>query len=156
MRVLMVCLGNICRSPLAEGILKEKAKNLGINIMVDSAGTGGWHEGEPPDPRSQKIAEKYGIDISNQRARKFKTKDFQNFDIILAMDNTNQRDLQTLANNESERKKVKPVLSYLYPGQQKNVPDPYYGNLPEFEEVFLLLDKALDNFLKQEYPTIKI
>lgn len=156
MRVLMVCLGNICRSPLAEGILKAKATELGLTIEVDSAGTGGWHAGELPDQRSRKIAEKYGIDISQQRARKFQSSDFQKFEYILAMDSSNQKDLLALTQNENERLKVKLLLDYLYPGKQKNVPDPYYGDLPAFEEVYLLLDQALNAFLRKEFPSISL
>ncbi|MBX7181616.1 MAG: low molecular weight phosphotyrosine protein phosphatase [Bacteroidia bacterium] len=156
MRILMVCLGNICRSPLAEGILKAKAIKLGLPIEVDSAGTGGWHAGELPDHRSRKIAEKHGIDITYQRARKFQLSDFQKFEFILAMDNSNLEDLLALTQNENERIKVKLLLDYLFPGKQKNVPDPYYGDIHAFEEVYQLLDQALDSFLSKEFPSISL
>jgi protein-tyrosine phosphatase len=147
MRVLMVCLGNICRSPLAEGILRAKAKEKGLAIEVDSAGTGGWHAGEAPDRRSQKVALQNGIDISHQKARKFKLQDFDDFDLILAMDTENMKDLLLLAPNEMARAKVKLILNYINPTKNQNVPDPYYGQMADFEAVFNLLDQALEKFL---------
>jgi protein-tyrosine phosphatase len=147
MRVLMVCLGNICRSPLAEGILRAKANKKGWAIEVDSAGTGGWHAGETPDRRSQKIASEHGIDISNQKARKFKRQDFDEFDLILAMDTENMKDLLLLAPNEKARNKVKLILNYLNPNKNQNVPDPYYGQMADFEKVYNLLDQALEQFI---------
>ncbi len=147
MRVLMVCLGNICRSPLAEGILRAKANKKGWAMEVDSAGTGGWHAGEAPDRRSQKVAANHGIDISNQKARKFKSQDFDEFDLILAMDTENMKDLLLLAPNEKARNKVKLILNYLNPTKNQNVPDPYYGQMADFEMVFNLLDQALEQFI---------
>jgi protein-tyrosine phosphatase len=147
MRVLMVCLGNICRSPLAEGILRAKANKKGWAMEVDSAGTGGWHAGEAPDRRSQKVAAEHGIDISNQKARKFKSQDFDEFDLILAMDTENMKDLLLLAPNEKARNKVKLILNYLNPTKNQNVPDPYYGQMADFEMVFNLLDQALEQFI---------
>jgi protein-tyrosine phosphatase len=143
----MVCLGNICRSPLAEGILRAKANKKGWAMEVDSAGTGGWHAGEAPDRRSQKVAAKNGIDISNQKARKFKSQDFDEFDLILAMDTENMKDLLLLAPNEKARNKVKLILNYLNPTKNQNVPDPYYGQMADFEMVFYLLDQALEQFI---------
>jgi len=147
MRILMVCLGNICRSPLAEGILKSKAQEKGLAIVVDSAGIGGWHAGQSPDHRSQKVASNHGISISHQRARKFVSDDFNNFDLILAMDADNMAELLKLAPNEMAKSKVKLILSYFKKSKLQNVPDPYYGNLNDFEEVYWLLDKALDEFI---------
>jgi protein-tyrosine phosphatase len=147
MRVLMVCLGNICRSPLAEGILMAKAKEKGLAIEVDSAGTDGWHAGEAPDLRSQRVASQKGIDISRQKARKFKQQDFNDFDLILAMDTENMKNLLLLAPNEMARAKVKLILNYLNPTKNQNVPDPYYGEMADFETVYNLLDQALEQFI---------
>ena len=117
----MVCLGNICRSPLAEGILSHKTQHL--DIKIDSAGTAGYHIGEIPDSRSIAIAKKYGIDLSTQRARQFTKTDFEKFDTIYAMDKNNYASLLSLAENENERKKVKMILNELDPESFKSVPD---------------------------------
>jgi len=149
MKVLMVCLGNICRSPLAEGILRDKAARKGIVMQVDSAGTGGWHVGEPPDKRSQLIAKLSGIDISSQRARQVRISDFEEFDCILAMDTANFKDLVALAPNLELAKKVKLILDYSFPGQNANVPDPYYGSSEGFSQTFSLLENAIESFIAQ-------
>ena len=141
MRILMVCLGNICRSPLAEGILKEKARTAGLDWHVDSAGTGGWHSGEPPDRRSIAVARKYGIDISPQRARQVRPADFRRFDLILAMDRANLHDLQRLAPSPEDAARVRLILELAH-GTPAEVPDPYYHDDKAFEEVFQLLDAA--------------
>lgn len=138
-KVLMVCLGNICRSPLAEGILQNKLP--AEDFVVDSAGTGGWHAGESPDPRSIKTAKKYGIDISHQKARKFKKSDFEDFDFIFAMDHSNYRDILALAPNEKAKNKVKLILNEISP-KNNDVPDPYYGGEDGFDKVFKMLDLA--------------
>lgn len=138
----MVCLGNICRSPLAEGILKSKVDSE--NIQVDSAGTGGWHIGELPDPRSIEIAKKHGLDITDQRGKQFSTYDFEIYDHIFVMDNSNYRDVLKLAKNDVERKKVKRILDEIFPGENVDVPDPYYGGAMGFENVFKMLDQACD------------
>ncbi len=139
-KILMVCLGNICRSPLAEGILKSK---LDPNyFFVDSAGTGDWHVNQAPDPRSIAIAKKHGLDISEQRGRQFKTSDFGDFDHIYVMDNSNLKDLLSLSKNEKERNKVKLLLNELFENENVDVPDPYYGNEEGFDQVFKLLDEA--------------
>lgn len=143
----MVCLGNICRSPLAEGILKHKVRQNGFDWTVDSAGTGFWHTGELPDRRSIAVARKYGIDITNQRARQFRPDDFDRFDRILVMDTQNRRDVLRHARNDEHRAKVQLILDYLYPGQEENVPDPYYDD-DGFEEVFRMLDAACDKLLE--------
>lgn len=135
MKILMVCLGNICRSPLAEGILRAK---LSEDFHVDSAGTGDWHVGQCPDKRSVAVAKKYGIDISNQRARQFNPEDFDEFDLIYVMDESNFKDLTALAKNEIHRSKVKLILEEF---ENKNVPDPYYGGDEGFEKVFNMLDE---------------
>jgi len=138
----MVCLGNICRSPLAEGILKSKVDTT--KVFVDSAGTGGWHVGDQPDQRSIAVANKNGIDITNQRGRKFSTYDFEQFDYIFVMDNSNYRDVLKLANSEEERQKVQLILDEIFPGENVDVPDPYYGGANGFEQVFKMLDEACE------------
>ena len=147
MKILMVCLGNICRSPLAEGILAHKTKHL--NIRVDSAGTSAYHIGELPDKRSIEIASKYNIDLSSQRARQFSRKDFEDFDIIYAMDTNNYAHLISLAENESERQKAKMILNETYPESFKSVPDPYYGGDNGFQIVYDMLDKACDKIVSK-------
>ena len=144
MKILMVCLGNICRSPLAEGILQTK---VGDNHLVDSAGTGDWHVGEQPDRRSVAVAKKYGVDISDQRAMHFNPVFFDEFDLIFAMDEQNLIDLQKLARNEEEQSKIKLILEGN--GQTKNVPDPYYDGEDAFEHVYQLLDEATDGVIKK-------
>jgi protein-tyrosine phosphatase len=147
MRVLMICLGNICRSPLAEGILKHKLQESGKDWYVDSAGIGGWHSGELPDRRSTAIAKKNGIDITDQRARKFQPSDLDNFDLILAMDENNYEDLIRFAINEKQRKKIDLIMNFSRPNRNDIVPDPYYDN--RFELVFTLLDEACDAIVKK-------
>lgn len=138
-KILMVCLGNICRSPLAEGILNSKT-NLD-SVFVDSAGTAGYHIGNPPDQRSIDVAAKYGIDISNQRCRKFSKVDFDNFDFIYVMDKSNYQDVINQANNEFQKKKVKLILLESNTGTTE-VPDPYYGGEQGFENVYQLIEEA--------------
>lgn len=153
MKILMVCLGNICRSPLAEGILKEKVAKAGLSWQVDSAGTGFWHVGELPDRRSIRTAAGHGIDISDQRARQFKESDFDLFDKILVMDTQNRRDVLRLARNAAEQAKVALILDHTHPGQDRNVPDPYYDD-DGFEEVYSMLDLACDSLIGEytNYP----
>lgn len=145
-RVLMVCLGNICRSPLAEGILKSKVDQT--RVFVDSAGTGGWHVGELPDARSIQIARKNHIDITDQRCRKFKAHDFDDFDLIYVMDESNLSDVLSLAKTEMHRMKVKMILKDHMKGNTMEVPDPYYGGDRGFEKVFSLLDEACEHIAK--------
>ena len=121
MKILMVCLGNICRSPLAEGILKNKLLERGLDWTVDSAGTGFWHIGEPPDPRSVSTAKKYGLDISRQRARQIRPADLKEYDLILAMDSSNYQDILRLADNGQQKSKVEMILNYVDPGSNRNV-----------------------------------
>lgn len=146
MKVLMVCLGNICRSPLAEGILKHKIHQLGLNWHVDSAGTGDWHVGELPDRRSIAIAQKYGIDLTDQRARHFKGKDLDAFDLILVMDKNNFKDVINFAKTEEQRQKVRHIMDFAQPHSYDIVPDPYYDN--RFDLVYELLDKACEAIIK--------
>ncbi|MBL7797383.1 MAG: low molecular weight phosphotyrosine protein phosphatase [Saprospiraceae bacterium] len=143
MKILMVCLGNICRSPLAEGILKHKVQQLGLPWTVDSAGTGHWHTGELPDRRSIAVARRYGIDLTDQRARQFRPDDFERFDRILVMDTQNCRDVLRLAQSDEHRAKVGLILDLTHPGEERSVPDPYYDD-DGFEQVFQMLDTACE------------
>ncbi len=146
-KILMVCLGNICRSPLAEGILKSKIDTS--KVMVDSAGTGHWHVGQEPDNRSIAIGNKYNIDITDQRGRQFSTKDFKDFDLIYVMDNSNKENVLALAENDSHRGKVKLILDEIFPGENVDVPDPYFGGDLGFENVFKMLDEACEIIAKR-------
>lgn len=146
-KILMVCLGNICRSPLAEGILKSKV-NLS-DVYIDSAGTGGYHIGELPDKRSIEIARVNRIDITDQTCRKFTEKDFDAFDLIYVMDKSNLSDVLSLARNELDREKVKLILDELYPGKSLEVPDPYFGGGTGFKAVFDMLDAACDKIVNK-------
>jgi len=139
MNVLMVCLGNICRSPLAEGILKNKVDST--QVKVDSAGTGGYHIGNAPDSRSVKVAKDHGIDISTQRCRKFTVSDFDSFDLIFVMDKSNYADILALARNKADAKKVNLLLNEINIGN-KEVPDPYYDSEDGFEKVYQLINQA--------------
>ena len=139
MKVLMVCFGNICRSPMAEGIIRNLGKN---QITVDSAGTSGYHIGSKPDSRMIITANKYGIDLSNLRARKFGVSDFDEFDIIFAMDSTNYQDIISLCRNDADKTKVRMMLDKF------DVPDPYYGEDDGFELVYQLLYKACKEFIE--------
>lgn len=146
MKILMVCLGNICRSPLAEGIMKQKIREAELDWMVDSAGTGHWHAGQLPDRRSIVTAGQHGIDITDQRARQFQILDFERFDKIFVMDTQNLRDVLRLARTEEHRAKVELMLNQIHPGQDRSVPDPYYDD-DGFEEVFQMLDRACEAFV---------
>ncbi|GLU44477.1 low molecular weight protein-tyrosine-phosphatase [Allomuricauda sp. NBRC 101325] len=145
-KVLMVCLGNICRSPLAEGILQSKVDSE--TVYVDSAGTAGYHVGNPPDSRSIAVARTYGLDISFQKCRKFTRKDFKEFDHIYVMDRSNFSNVSSLANSESELQKVKLLLSEVDLGISE-VPDPYYGGPDGFEKVYQMIDAACEAIAKK-------
>lgn len=147
MKVLMVCLGNICRSPLAEGILRHKLQNEGLAVTVDSAGTAAYHVGEPPDPRSIDIARRHGIDITNQRARRFNQNDFRDFDLIFAMDRSNYADILALASGRHEAGKVNLILNMSRPGSDAEVPDPYYDGKDGFSKVYQMLDEACEHIV---------
>ncbi|WP_343329524.1 low molecular weight protein-tyrosine-phosphatase [Polaribacter staleyi] len=139
-KILMVCLGNICRSPLAQGILESKVNSK--KVMVDSAGTAAYHVGNLADKRSIEVAKKYGIDITNQRARKFVVKDFDEFDIIFAMDDSNYQNILSLARNKEDEQRVRMILNEIQPNKNLSVPDPYYGGNQGFENVYKMLDEA--------------
>lgn len=146
-KILMVCLGNICRSPLAEGILASKLpKN---KFKVDSAGTGSWHIGNAPDERSIITAKKNGILISNQKCRQITTNDFDFFDYIYVMDNNNYNEVLELSKNQEHRKKVQLILNELFPNENVDVPDPYYGVQNGFDSVYQMLDEACDIIAKK-------
>jgi protein-tyrosine phosphatase len=147
MKILMVCLGNIYRSPLAEGILAHKTKHL--NIKVDSAETAGYHIGNLPDERSIEIAEKYNIDLTKQRARQFSRADFDDFDIIYAMDTNNYTHLISLDNNETERNRVCLILNEVNPEKFESVPDPYHGGDDGFQKIYIMLNDACNKIISQ-------
>lgn len=144
-KILMVCLGNICRSPLAEGILKSKVSNK--NIIVDSAGTAAYHIGKSPDKRSIDIAEQHNIDISLQKARELSVNDLDDFDLIYAMDKTNFDNIISLAETDLQRNKVRMIMNEVYPNENIDVPDPYYGGDKGFHDVYKMLDKATDKIV---------
>lgn len=145
----MVCLGNICRSPLAEGILQSKAREAGLDVIVDSAGTAAYHVGEPPDKRSREIARKHGIDLSGQRARQFRASDLDEFDRIYAMDVANYQDIMHYANGQEEAEKVDLIMNAAYPGKNLPVPDPYYGGKDGFEHVYKMLEQSCDRIIDE-------
>ena len=144
----MVCLGNICRSPLAQGILEDLAKKRGLSIKVDSAGTGSWHIGSSPDQRSIEVAKNHNIDISTQKARQFNTKDFKYFDKIYVMDTMNYSNIIRLCSNKIECEKVELIIKANDPEELLSVPDPYYDN-DGFENVYKLLKSACDEIIKK-------
>ncbi len=145
--VLMVCLGNICRSPLAEGILKSKTDPK--KVSVDSAGTGDYHVGHQPDPRSIDIAKTYNLDITSQRGRQFSVQDFDKFQHIYVMDTFNYADVIALARNDKDRSKVKLILEEIFPGENVDVPDPYQGLAEGFKNVYKMLDEACEIIAKK-------
>lgn len=144
MKVLFVCTGNICRSPLAEGILRQKFRDYGIQGFVDSAGFEPFHIGDMPDERARRVAHEHGINISDHMARLFTVKDFDHFDKIYVMDNWHYQNVMRLARNEADEAKVDFTMNTVYPGKNKPVPDPYYDGYGAFERVFLQLDQVCD------------
>ena len=146
-RILFVCTGNICRSPLAEGILREKLRKKNIPAEIDSCGFESFHVGDPPDSRAQSVAMRRGIDISAHRARLFAPRDFERFDYIYAMDSSHFHNLMRLCRNGSDKVKVDYVLNALSPGQNLGVQDPWYHDLAAFEKVFVQLDAACDRIV---------
>ncbi len=142
MKILMVCLGNICRSPLAHGILAHLAERKGLDWDIDSAGTGDWHVGQGPDKRSVSVAKKYGVDISAQAARQFSVADFDRYDHILVMDRMNLRDVLEQADKEADREKVQLFLN------NNEVPDPYYDN-GQFDPVYQMIERRCHELIEQ-------
>jgi protein-tyrosine phosphatase len=156
MKILMVCLGNICRSPLAEGILQHKSREAGLLWTVDSAGTNGYHVGEAPHRLSQKVALLNGIDISGQRARRFSGADFGQYDKIYAMAGDVAEEMKRLSKRQYQAEKVDLLMNELYPGVNMNVPDPYYGAEPGYHEVFKMIDEACEQIIGKyaQFPTL--
>jgi len=154
MKILMVCLGNICRSPLAEGILKHKAKEAGLNWTVESAGTNGYHVGEAPHHLSQKVARLNGIDICNQKARRFVKEDFDRYDNIYAMADDVVDDIRRIAKEKYDASKIDLFLNELYPGEDRSVPDPWYGTEPGYHEVYKLINEACETIISK-YAHVK-
>lgn len=146
-KILMVCLGNICRSPLAEGILASKLPK--DKFTVDSAGTGSWHIGHYPDERSVAIAKKNKLDISRQKGRQFTESDFDAFDYIYVMDNSNFNDVVELSKNQVQKNKVHLILNELFPNENVDVPDPYFGLPNGFNTIYKMLDEACDAIAKK-------
>lgn len=146
-KILMVCLGNICRSPLAQGILQNKLPSQ--FYWVDSAGTAAWHSGQQPDERSIAIAKKNGLDITEQRARQFKITDFFTFDYIYAMDKYNYENIVKMAPDVASIKKVKLILNEVSETKNEDIPDPYYGGSKGFEKVYAMLDEACEIVAKK-------
>lgn len=144
----MVCLGNICRSPLAEGIMKEKIKTAGLDWEVDSAGTGSWHAGNLPDRRSIAVAKNHQLNIRDQRARQFEASDLDYYDLIFAMDSSNYQDICRLAKTDAQKQKVQLIMNMASPGMNQGVPDPYWGT-DGFENVYQMLDLACGKVVEQ-------
>ena len=151
MRILMVCLGNICRSPLAEGVLQHKAWKAGLQWSVESAGTGAWHTGEPPHHLSIKVAKHKGVDISKQRARQFVKEDFLNYDFIYVMDSSNYIDVKQMSGKLWKEDKVDLLLNELYPGENRAVPDPWYGKEDGYYTVYEMIDRACDKIIEKHH-----
>lgn len=149
MKILMVCLGNICRSPIAEGILREKSNQQQLSFETDSAGTSSYHIGEAPDARMRATAKSNGVNIDDLKARQFEVQDFDHFDIIYAMDASNYNNILALSRNQSDKEKVKMILNEIHPNANEAVPDPYYGGNEGFQHVFDLLDAATDRIIEK-------
>ena len=149
MKILMVCLGNICRSPMAEGILRKKAVENKLDVEIDSAGTGSWHVGQHPDERAIQTAKQFGVDISKLKGRHFSSNDFEEFDKIFVMDSENYKNVLALAKNENHKTKIDLILNAGKPGSDLSVPDPYYGGDDGFIEVFNMIDRACEAIIIQ-------
>jgi protein-tyrosine phosphatase len=151
----MVCLGNICRSPLAEGIMQHKADKAGLNWQVDSAGTANYHVGEPPHRLSQKVAKLNGVDISNQCCRQLVKEDMLRFDKIYAMDKDIYNDIKRISGELWDPSKTALLMNEVYPGKNMDVPDPWYGTEQGYHEVYAMIDNACDIIIKKYAPTVK-
>lgn len=152
MKILFVCLGNICRSPLAEGIFTDKATKLGLDVEVDSCGFESFHRGDPADPRSIAVAAAHGIDLTGHAARMFTPRDFDHYDRIYVMDRTNYNDVMGMARDSEDEKKVDFIMNLVTPGENRSVPDPWYGGKEGFEKVYHMLDLACDQLVKEIAP----
>jgi len=148
MKILMVCLGNICRSPLAEGIAGQLAVERGLDWVFDSASTSGWHDGNPPDVRSIRVAAQHGLDISRQQSRKLVPQDYHDFDLIIAMDSENMQNMTKIAPPDG-RAKLRMMLDFVDPGMNAQVPDPYLGGDDGFLHVYNLLLDACSAMLDE-------
>ncbi len=159
-KILMVCLGNICRSPMAEGVMRQKIKDYGLDAQVNSCGTASYHIGEAPDYRGIKTLHNYGIDISQHQGQQFKVSDFDTYDLIFAMDTSNYflffvmdtrnySNLIAKARNKNDKEKITLLMDEIYPGQQKVVPDPYYGDIEDYEETYALVEDACEHLAKR-------
>ena len=155
MKILMVCLGNICRSPLAEGILKHKATEHGLDWIVESAGTNGYHVGEAPHHLSRKVAQKNGIDISDQQARRFCSADFEQYDMIYVMANDVLHEMKEIAGNKFKEDKVDFFLNALHPEKNNDVPDPWYGDEDGYTDVYTIIDEACDAIIAKAFTEQK-
>lgn len=145
MKILMVCLGNICRSPMAEGIMRGKIEKFNLKAKVDSCGTANYHVGQTPDKRAIQTLKRYDIDISQHIGRQFSVSDFDHFDLIFAMDHQNYADIIAKARNKTDKMKVRSLMDEIYPEQGKIVPDPYFGSIDGFEETYALVEKACEH-----------
>jgi len=148
-KILIVCKGNICRSPLAHGLLDKKIKMHNLPWSVDSAGTGHWHIGKLPDSRSIKVARSNQLDITYQRARQFAMEDFDKSDIIYVMDEQNHSMLMGCARHDGDRSKINMIMNELYPGTDKDVPDPFHNGQEDFENVYAVLDEVTDRMINK-------
>ena len=149
MKILMVCLGNICRSPLAEGILQDMAAKAGLNWTVDSAGTNGYHTGEPPHHLSVKVARDNGLDISRQRSRRFTAADLEHYELIYAMAADVIADMERIAGKKMNSRQVKLLLNESHAGEPRDVPDPWYGPEQGYHEVFRIISEACNSIVKK-------
>lgn len=157
MKILMVCLGNICRSPLAEGILRRKCENAALPWKTDSAGTGAtYHLGEPPHKHSQYVAGLNDIDISSHAARQFVKEDITIFDVLYVMDKDNYRDVKKICGTLWDESKVKMLMNELYPGENMEVPDPWYGELDGYFDVYEMMDAACNKIVERAIHSSKI
>lgn len=143
----MVCLGNICRSPLAEGILQQKADEAGLGWQIDSAGTNGYHIGEAPHRLSQRVALQRGLDISHQRARLFKAVDFAKFDKIYAMATDVIDEMKWISGDKYDDSKVSLLMNEVYPDAHRDIPDPWYGPEPGYHEVYDMIEEAANKII---------
>ncbi len=148
-KILMVCLGNICRSPMAEGVMRQKIKDYGLDAQVNSCGTASYHIGEAPDYRGIKTLHNYGIDISQHQGQQFAVSDFDAYDLIFVMDTRNYSNLMAKARNKNDKEKITLLMDEIYPGQQKVVPDPYYGDIEDYEETYALVEGACEHLAKR-------